>query len=358
MPTSIFHNASTTATTTKVIDPTSISVDATQTTELAVKNSQQLESITEDYIMGIGTNSAKGLTELTTKILSNVSATNGGVMTQKLDELIDTTKNMSIENFQAGRMKKFMNKIMGMKDHAMEQFQTANDRVNILVSQLEKEKRGQENDRKMIDSLAEQNYNYCKAILAEIEDAKAKYELLGNAIAGFGTALDFEQNKARDELQTKYDLIEKKLVDLEATKVLSMNMEPKLKLMKQGAISLVATFDNIVLRVVPMYMQQFSAYLIAIRQDQASKLSDKTITMFNEGIVAGSDLAAKNAESIAKLSQRQLIDADTLRKDHANVVSSLDKVRQIAVDARTNRQNIMAEIQAMEQDTLNAFAKK
>jgi uncharacterized protein YaaN involved in tellurite resistance len=321
---------------------------------------QQIATITEDYIMNIGSASSKGLTDLTSKILSSASATSGGEMGAKLDELIDTTKGMSVDNFQANPLTKFFNKALRMKDHAMETFQTANDRVNILVAQLEKERNGQDSDRKSIDALAQQNYEYCKAIIVEIDDAKEKYATLGNAIGKFGTSdqsPDFEQAKILDDLQTKYDMLEKKIVDLEANKLLSMNMEPKLKLMKQGSISLIGTFDNIVGKIVPLYMQQFAAYLIMQRQTQTAAVGDKAIAMFNQQIIAGSNKAAANAEAIAQLSQKQIIDVDTLKKDHENVVNSLDKVKQIALDARTNRKAIMQEIQTMEQDTINAFSK-
>ena len=357
-PTSIFGNH---AVATPVDAPSTVTPAtlAAQSTVLATPvNNQRLATITEDYIMGIGSASSKGLTELTTKILSSVSASSGGDMGSKLDELIDATKGMSVDNMNAGTLQKLFNKALRMKDHALETFQTAQDRVNILISELEKTRNSQDADRKSIEALTQQNYEYCKAIIAEIEAAKDDYNVLGEAIAAFPDKPDYEQSKQLDDLQTKYDMLEKKIVDLEADKLLSMNMDPKLKLMKQGAISLIGTFDNIVGKIVPLYMQQFSAYLLAKQQGLAASVSERAINTFNQTIIAASDQAAASAEAIARVSQRQMIDVETLKKDHENVVNSLATVKQIAVDARTNRKAIMAEIQAMEQDTITAFSKK
>lgn len=356
MTNSIFSQKAATKVAAPTVEGTVLPSEVSQ--PLTVAQTKQLAVITEDYILNLGSDSAKGLTDLTSKVLASASSNSGGAMSEKLDKLIEETKGLSADNYKANPVKKLINKALRLKDQTMARFETAKERVDDLTKQLTKEKVGQQNDCETITALALQNYTFCKAVIEEIGQANSDLLVLKAAIDSFPQNRDFDQEKQLADIQVKYDMLEKKVVDLEASKILSMNMEPKLKLMKQGAISLVSTFNNVTERVIPLYMQQFAQYLIAERQERAAAVSDKAITMFNEAITAGSDLAAKNAGDIAKLNQRQLIDVDTLRKDHENVVNSLNTVRQIAQDARQNRQNILAEIKVMEQDTINAFAKK
>lgn len=314
--------------------------------------------ITEDLIAEIGNDTGKTLTEITSKMLEMQKTSDAGVMGEKLNELIDSTKQLSADNFNAGPLKKLMNNILGLKDKAIQKFESAQDNVNLLVKKLDKERQNQVTMNKNIDTLIQANYAYCQGLIEDIKKCDEYMEQLQAQIDGFGDSLSHEESMQLTNLKNSYDLLEKKKVDFESLKVLSINMDPSLMGMKKTGTSLLQTFDNITTKMIPAYTQYFMKYLISRSQQQAMALTNKTEDIFNETITAASDLSAKNAVDAAKLSQRQLVNLDTIKKDHQNMMDAFDQVKKIEQDARANRKALLAELSDLEQKSIQAFSKK
>jgi uncharacterized protein YaaN involved in tellurite resistance len=315
--------------------------------------------ITEEFVSSIGNASGQNLAAFTSKVLDQQKNVDGGEMGSKLNELIDASKDLSADKFKTGKVQQLMNKAFRMKDRAVARFETADERVKVLVKQMGKERDIQIRNARNVDTLIEGNYAYCKSLIQDIVVAKDALEQVNGELAALPEATEsLDEAKKRSDLQNLSDKLEKKVVDLESFKILSMEFDPKLAQMKRTASSLVSTFDDVTTKIVPMYMQHFAQYLIAKSQDGAIELQNKTYDLFNETIKAGSATNAKNVENMARLNQRQIVNLDTMKQLHEDMVGSLQKVRAIEQEARETRKTTLNELARLEHDAIEAYSKK
>jgi len=335
---------------------TAISVS---TTSQVTPGKQIGRPITEEFVSSIGNESGKNLATFAAKVLDQQKNSEGGAMGEKLNELIDVSKDLSADKYKTGKIQKIVNKALRIKDRAVARFDSAKDRVDVLVKQIGKERDLQVRQARNVDILIEGNYNYCKSLFQDIEIAKDALEQVNAELEQLPTeAASLDEAHKRNDLQNLSDKLDKKIVDLESFKILSMEYDPKLAQMKRTASSLVGTFDDVTTKIIPMYQQYFAGDLISQSQTGAIALQNKTFDLFNETVKSASSANAKNVEAMARLNQRQAVNLDTIKQLHEDTVGSLQKVREIEQEARETRKITMVELARLEQETIAAYSKK
>lgn len=315
-------------------------------------------TVSEDQIIKLGNGSGNTIAAISGKILEMHKGSSQGVMGDKLNDLIKNARGMSTENFKPGTVRSLMNKVLNVKYDIMTRFDSAKDRVDHLVTELQKERDQQLQVFHNIENLIQGNADYCVGLLHEIDEGQQMLEVIADEIATYGDNLDSNQARGLVDARSRYDLLEKKLVDLESFKAMSILMDPKLTAMKSSAHSLINTFDMIVGKMVPAYMMYFADYLNALDQERAEKLSNSAIETFDEIIKASGDLNLKNMGNIGRLKNRQLINVETIKQEHEKMITGLNNLRAIEEQARLDRaQNIVA-LRDIEQKAIEAFSKK
>jgi uncharacterized protein YaaN involved in tellurite resistance len=253
---------------------------------------------------------------------------------------------------------KLMNKVLNVKYDFQSRFDTAKDKVDHLIAELDKEKGNQVTVSHNVDDLIKGNALYCQALINEIEMGKQMLSNIADEIAQYNAdQLSAEEAHDYNEAKSRYDLLEKKLVDLEGFKVLSMNMDPKLVAMKSGVQSLINTFDTITGKMVPAYMMQFADWLNAQAIKRGTELANNAEDAFDAIIKESGDQSAKNMVEIGKLKNRQMVSVDTLRQDHEKMIEGLTQLRAIDEQARKDRAQTMNDLRDLEQKTIAAFSR-
>lgn len=367
-PTSIFSQkpTSTDTVTVTVLGTTSATADILSQTDhpvAAVETKSKAlvipsKSFTEQQIIKLGSTSGQTISSISGKILELHKGNNQGEMGDKLNELIKTAKGLSSENYKPGFVGGLLQKFKMAKYDMTHQFDSAKDRVDSLVKELDKEKNVQMQTCNNVDALIVANGQYCKALIQEIGEGSQMLEAVADEIAQYGDILEPEEARSLAETRNRYDMLEKKLVDLEGFKVLSMNMDPKLVAMKASAHSLINTFDMIVTKMVPSYMLVFAQYLASKDMERAQQLADQTTDAYNEIIKQNGDMTVSTMEKTARLKNRQMISVDVLKDDHEKMITGLNNLRQIEEQARIDRAKTLNDLREIEQKTIEAFSRK
>jgi uncharacterized protein YaaN involved in tellurite resistance len=338
--------------TSKPLVASAVTVKSTSTAITVAKK------ISEDEIMKLGNDSGKTISTISGRILELHKGSNQGEMSDKLDDLIKNCKGLSSENFKGGLVNKLMNKVLNVKYDFQSRFDTAKDKVDHLIAELDKEKGNQVTVSHNVDDLIKGNALYCQALINEIEMGKQMLSNIADEIAQYNAdQLSAEEAHDYNEAKSRYDLLEKKLVDLEGFKVLSMNMDPKLVAMKSGVQSLINTFDTITGKMVPAYMMQFADWLNAQAIKRGTELANNAEDAFDTIIKESGDQSAKNMVEIGKLKNRQMVSVDTLRQDHEKMIEGLTQLRAIDEQARKDRAQTMNDLRDLEQKTIAAFSR-
>lgn len=162
-----------------------------------------------------------------------------------------------------------------------------------------------------------------------------------------------EDAQAVKDLASYCDRFEKKLHDLELSRMVSLQTAPQLRLIQNNNTMMVEKIQTTLVNTIPLWKNQMVIALGLEHANQAAKAQSAVSDMTNE-------LLKKNAEKLhtatittARESQRGIVDIETLKQTNAQLVQTLDEVLQIQADGRQKRLAAEAEMMRMEGELKN-----
>ena len=231
----------------------------------------------------------------------------------------------------------------------------AEENVNQIVKALEKHQVQLMKDTALLDKMYELNLTYFKELsmyilagrkkLAEVRSTQLA-ELTAKAQAS-GLPEDAQAAKDLDSMCNRF---EKKIHDLELTRMISIQTAPQIRLVQNNDTLMVEKIQSTIVNTIPLWKSQMVLALGVEHSSQAAAAQRQVTDMTNE-------LLRKNAEKLkmatvdtARESERGIVDMETLRATNESLISTLDEVMNIQKEGRQKRQEAEAELRAMEQD--------
>ena len=158
-----------------------------------------------------------------------------------------------------------------------------------------------------------------------------------------------DAQSARD-LESMCLRFEKKIHDLELTRMVSIQTAPQIRLVQNNDTIMAEKIQSTIVNTIPLWKSQMVLALGVAHSRQAAEAQREVTDMTNE-------LLRKNAETLkmatvetAKESERGIVDMETLKATNESLISTLDEVMQIQEDGRRKRQEAEVELRKMEQE--------
>ncbi|MEG2000483.1 MAG: toxic anion resistance protein, partial [Evtepia sp.] len=210
-------------------------------------------------------------------------------------------------------------------------------------------------DVAMMDKMYEMNQTYFKELSMYILAGKKKLEQVRT------TDLPMLTEKAQrtglpEDAQTANDCaalclrFEKKLHDLELTRMISIQMAPQIRLVQNNDTMMTEKIQSTLVNTIPLWKSQMVLALGVAHSQNAAKAQHAVTDMTNE-------LLRKNAETLkmatvetAKESERGIVDMETLKYTNESLISTLDEVMHIQDEGRTKRREAEMELGRLEQE--------
>ncbi len=237
----------------------------------------------------------------------------------------------------------------------IEKYDKAEANVEKISETLEQHQVRLLKDSAMMDKMYEQNLLYFKELsmyiqagklsLSRMRDGKLK-ELEEKAkITGLP-----EDAQAAKDLDSKCARFEKKLHDLELTRMISLQTAPQIRLVQNNDTMMAEKIQTTLVNTIPLWKSQMVLALGIAHSTEAAQAQSQVSDLTNE-------LLRKNAEKLhmasvetAKESERGIVDMETLQKTNADLIQTLDDVMKIQREGREKRQAAEAEMLKMEND--------
>ena len=188
-----------------------------------------------------------------------------------------------------------------------------------------------------LDKMYELNLTYFKELAMYILAGKKKLEqvrreelpvLIQKAEAS-GLAEDAQAAKDLEGLCQRF---EKKLHDLDLTRMISIQTAPQIRLVQNSDTVMVEKIQSTVVNTIPLWKSQMVLALGVEHSNQAAKAQQQVTDMTNE-------LLKKNAEKLkmasietAKASERGIVDIETLKQTNQSLISTLDEIMKIQTE--------------------------
>ena len=159
-----------------------------------------------------------------------------------------------------------------------------------------------------------------------------------------------EDAQAANDLANLCDRFEKKLHDLELTRMISIQMAPQIRLVQGNNTLMSEKIQSTLVNTIPLWKSQM-VLALGIQDSQRAAAAQRQVTdMTNQ-------LLRKNAETLkmatietAKESERGIVDIETLRTTNESLISTLDEVIRIQEEGRQKRRDAEAELGRLENE--------
>lgn len=350
------NEVSSTETQVKEPEPMDDSVLSAEEREMVDNFSKQIDLNNTNAILQYGAGVQKKMADFSETALENVKSKDLGEVGSMLTNVVTELKSFDAgeeedKGFFGNLFKKGTNKMTAMKA----KYGKAETNVMQICKSLEDHQVVLLKDIATLDKMYDLNLSYFKELTMYILAGKKKLEqvqkeelpaLIQKAEAS-GLAEDAQAAKDLDGLCQRF---EKKLHDLDLTRMISIQTAPQIRLVQNSDTMMVEKIQSTVVNTIPLWKSQMVLSLGVEHANQAAKAQKQVTDMTNE-------LLKKNAETLkmasietAKASERGVVDIETLKNTNESLISTLDEIMKIQTEGREKRKAAEAELRQMEDD--------
>ncbi len=305
-----------------------------------------------NQVLQYGAAAQKSVASFSENALSNVRGKDMGEIGEDLSRLVVELKGFGEDEEKKGLkglFKKAGNKLETMKA----QYNKVEANVDKIAQNLENHQITLLKDVAMFDQMYELNLKYYKEltmyILAgkkrlaevrstELEELRKKAEQTGLA----------EDAQAYNDLVNLCNRFEKKLHDLELTRMVSVQMGPQTRLLQNNDTLMIEKIQSSLVNTIPLWKSQMVLALGMEHSRQATAAQNAVTEMTNELLKKNADTLKMGTIATAKEGERSIVDIETLQHTNQQLISTLDEVLAIQQEGAAKRREAEAELGKIE----------
>jgi uncharacterized protein YaaN involved in tellurite resistance len=157
-----------------------------------------------------------------------------------------------------------------------------------------------------------------------------------------------EDAQAANDLNALCTRFEKKIHDLELTRIISIQMAPQIRLVQNNDTLMMEKIQSTLVNTIPLWKSQMVLALGLNHSQQAMEAQRAVSDMTNELLKRNADALKMATVETAKESERGIVDMETLKHTNESLISTLDEVMRIQDEGRQKRRDAEAEIGRLE----------
>lgn len=305
-------------------------------------------------ILQYGVGAQKKISDFSESALNSVRTKDLGEIGQTLSNVVTELKSFDVEESDKGLFgifKRGSNKLTSMRA----KYDKANSNITQITGALEGHQMQLMKDVAMLDKMYDLNKVYFKELsmyilagrkrLAQTRDNDLKALTARAHQSGLP-----EDAQAANDLAALCDRFDKKLHDLELTRMISIQMAPQIRLVQNNDTLMSEKIQSTLVNTIPLWKSQMVLAIGVTNSQQAAAAQREVTDMTNE-------LLRKNAATLkmatietAKESERGVVDIETLRETNQQLISTLDEVVKIQEEGRQKRREAETELGRIENE--------
>ena len=314
--------------------------------------SKKIDIMDSSMILQYGAAAQKNVAGFSESALSSVRTKDLGEVGKSLSELVVELKGFGEEEEKKGlfgRFKKAGNKLETMKA----QYAKVEGNVDKIVRELEQHQVTLMKDIAMFDQMYELNLKYYKELTMYILAGKKKLaDVRANELPALKAKA--EQSGAQEDAQRYNDMVqmcerfEKKLHDLELTRMISVQMGPQTRLLQNNDTLMVEKIQSSLVNTIPLWKSQMVLALGMEHGRQATAAQSAVTEMTNELLKKNADMLKMGTIQTAREAERSVVDIETLQHTNQQLIETLDEVLNIQREGAQKRREAEVELGKIE----------
>ena len=313
--------------------------------------SEKIDITDSNQVMSYGSAAQKNIASFSENALKNVKTQDLGSIGEDLSALVVELKTMNEEEKKgiAGFFQKKRHDIEAMKAS----YAKAEVNVDKIVEKLESHQVTLMKDIAMFDQMYELNLKYYKELTMYIIAGKKK---LAAVRAGELEELrkKAEETGAQEDAQRYNDFanlcerFEKKLHDLELTRMISIQLGPQTRLLQNNDTLMVEKIQSSIVNTIPLWKSQMVLALGIAHSAEATAAQSAVTEMTNKLLKQNSETLKMATIETAKEAERSIVDIETLKATNENLITTLDEVMRIQSEGKAKRAEAEKELGRIE----------
>lgn len=311
----------------------------------------QIDLADSAAILQYGAGAQKKMADFSESALNNVKTKDLGEVGTLLTDVVTELKSFDAEEEKGflGIFKKQANKVTAMKA----KYAKAEVNVDRICKVLESHQVQLLKDAAMLDKMYETNLTYFKELSMYILAGKKKlYEVENKELPKLTAKAEKsglpEDAQAARDLDARCKRFEKKLHDLELTRMISMQTAPQIRLVQDNDTVMVEKIQSTIVNTVPLWKNQMVLALGAAHSAEAAQAQRRVSDMTNELLKKNAETLKTASADVARESERGIVDMETLKSTNETLIATLDEVLQIQADGRKARAEAEVEMNRLE----------
>ena len=340
----------------KIIEEKKETVEEIELTEEEKKMVDQfvdkIEISNSNSILQYGVGAQKKISDFSQAALNEVRTKDLGEIGDILSRVV-----FQLKNFEDGEEKKgvfgFFKKGKDKVTQMKINYENAENNIDEMCNILEHHQVQLLKDIAMLDRMYDINRTYFKELYMYILAGKKKLKKLEKEDIPKLKERAKETNNPQDaqELKDFVDLcnrFEKKLHDLELTKMISLQMAPQIRLIQNNDSLMSEKIQSTLINTIPLWKNQMVLSLGVAHATEAAKVQRQVTDMTNELLSKNADILKTSSIETAKESERGIVDIETLKATNESLISTLDEILNIQTEGRQKRREAEIELRNIE----------
>ena len=314
---------------------------------------KKIDISNSQLVLQYGAAAQKSVAGFSESALSNVRNKDLGEIGETLTNLVVELKNFGEDEEDKGGIFGFFKKASNKMETMRIQSARAEANVDKIVRELEQHQVVLMKDIAMFDQMYELNLKYYKELtmyiiagkkrLAEIQTGQLE-ELRKKAEASGAQ----EDAQAYNDLAQMCNRFEKKLHDLELTRMVSIQMGPQTRMLQNNDTLMVEKIQSSLVNTIPLWKSQMVLALGLENSRKATAAQSAVTNATNELLKKNAEMLKMGTIATAKEAERSIIDIETLQHTNQQLISTLDEVIQIQKEGAQKRKEAEVELGRIE----------
>ena len=313
--------------------------------------SQKIDVTDSNLVLNYGAAAQKNIAAFSESALNNVKTKDLGEVGEALSSLVVELKTFGQPEKKGigGFFQKKKNELEAMKAS----YAKAETNVDKIVKVLENHQVTLMKDVAMFDQMYELNTKYYKELTMYILAGKKRLEYLRtHDLAELKKKA--ETTGAQEDAQAYNDFanlcsrFEKKLHDLELTRMISIQMGPQTRLLQNNDTQMLEKIQSSLVNTIPLWKSQMVLALGLEHGRQATAAQSAVTDMTNQLLQKNADMLKMGTIETAKEAERSVVSIETLQHTNQQLITTLDEVMKIQTEGAQKRREAEKELGRIE----------
>ena len=310
-----------------------------------------------DTVMQYGASAQKKIADFSDSTLNNIKTKDLGEIGNMISDLVVELKGFDIDKEEKGFFSLFnIFKKAGNSFTALKaRYDDAEVNVSKVANLLEDHQITLLKDITMLDELYERNQQNKKELTMYIMAGQQKLQQardveLPALVARAEKSGTEEDAQIANDYANLINRFEKKLHDLELTRMVSIQMAPQIRLVQNNDTLMTEKIQSTLTNTIPLWKSQMVLALGLQHSQEAIEAEEAVDKVTNELLRKNAEKLKQSTVETAKASERSIVEIETLKFTNQSLIDTLDEVLKIQSEGRQKRASAEVELRKLEDE--------